>query len=742
MTEFFRPRLARGLLFLGLCALWVAQARSSQEPAPRIAPAIRVDRSPILDGTLNDELWGHAAPVTDFRQREPHEGQPATERTEVRILYTHSEVFFGIRCYDAQPNRIVATQLRRDADQELDDYFEVVIDSNHNLRNAYLFQINPLGTQRDGLITDEQQSFDSGDGDPAWDGIWTSEAKIDSEGWTATIAIPFATLNFLHTSDVAWGINFKRFIRRKNEEDLWKAWRRTYGASKISQAGQLGGISEIGSGRLFIIKPYGLTGYQHWPPSAAAAGLTPGTQALYTGGLDMKIGLRSNLVANLTANTDFADADVDIEKFNITPYKLFYPEKRQFFLENAGVFNFPLGGEDDRLFFSRQIGVDPNTGQQVPVNGGGKVTGTLAGFDLGLLDVNTRSSGPNPYANFAVARVKRSVFGSSYIGLMGIDKRSNYPDNPYNQTFGADARFVLPYNFVVNGFAVESRTPGYSSGQYDYGGGIQFKSNAFEFFGDHRKIGTNFNPQVGFIERIDCICDYADAEVRYRPTFLHLRELNFEGFIFHAPDTHSVLQTQEVQGTFRAIFHNGALLDTDIVDKFVQRLTEPFNIYKNVFIPVGYYSWDRHQIYVSSAQDRRVIFDVLERFGSYYSGTLNEARIRASYRPNQRLKLSAMTTWDRFRLPVPGGNFSVVLAGLETDYAFSRFLFLSTIVQLNTSNAQAVSSNIRLRWNYRPDSDFFIIYTIGPQFANLAETNPTAINQQRLTIKFTYSFLR
>jgi hypothetical protein len=734
-------RCASGIL-LCLITVWPTLAANSQEAPPDVAHATRVDHPPKIDGTLDDPLWQLATPVTDFRQREPNEGQPATERTEVRILYTHSEIFFGIQCYDVHSQRIIATQLRRDGNQELDDYFEILIDSSHNGRNAYVFQINPLGTQRDGLITDEQQSFDDADGNSAWDGIWTSEATITSQGWTATIAIPFATLNFLHTGDVDWGINFKRFIRRKNEQDLWRAWHRTHGASKISQAGQLDGISEIGSGRLFVVKPYGLTGYQHWPPSAAPAGLNPGTQALYTGGVDVKIGLRANLVANLTGNTDFADADVDTQQFNLTPYKLFYPEKRQFFLENAGIFNFPLGGESDQLFFSRQIGVDPNTGQQVPVNGGAKVTGTLAGFDVGLLDVNTRSSGPNPYANFAVARVKRSLFGASYIGFMGIDKRSSYPADPYNQTGGVDARFVLPYNFVVNGFAAQSRTSGYSSGQYDYGGGVQFKFSWFEFFGDHRKIGPNFNPQAGFIERSDCICDYADALIRYRPKLPHLRELNFESFIFHAPDTHSVLQTQEVQATFRALLHNGAVLDTDMVDKLIQRLTEPFNLYKNVFVPVGIYNWDRHQIFVSSAQDRRFIFSVFERFGTYYNGNLNEVRVRGSYRPDERLSVSLMTQWDRFRLPVPGGNFSVVLAGLETDYAFSRFLSLSTIIQLNTSNTQAVSSNVRLRWNYRPDSDLFVIYTVGPQFANLAETNPTAINQQRLTIKFTYSFLR
>src|SRR5579884_2315146 len=189
----------------------------------------------------------------------------------------------------------------------------------------------------------------------------------------------------MQSRDVIWGINFKRFIRRKNEEDLWSGWRRTYGAARISQAGELRGISEIGSGRLFIVKPYRLIGFCHFPSNTAGTGFTPGTSGLYTGGVDVKLGLRPNLVANFTLNTDFADADVDTQRFNLTPYKLFFPEKRQFFLENAGVFDFSLGGDTDLLFFSRQIGIDPVTGQEVPVNGGGKVTGSLGEFELGLM---------------------------------------------------------------------------------------------------------------------------------------------------------------------------------------------------------------------------------------------------------------------------------------------------------------------------------------------------------------------
>src|SRR6516165_8814400 len=258
-----RPRTVRSsLLAVALLCASACSAFSQSTVQPtgteeqlRTAQASRVDRSPRLDGTLDDALWQLATPIDNFLQREPFEGQTPTEQTEVRILYSRHEVYFGVRCSDSDPKGIVATELRRDVSQELDDYFEIVIDSAHDRRNAYVFQINPLGTQRDALITEEQQGDTNDDGDSGWDGVWTSEARITDIGWTATVAIPFSTLNFMKSNDVIWGINFKRFIRRKNEEDLWSGWQRVNGISRISQAGELHGISDIGSGRLFVIKP-------------------------------------------------------------------------------------------------------------------------------------------------------------------------------------------------------------------------------------------------------------------------------------------------------------------------------------------------------------------------------------------------------------------------------------------------------------------------------------------------------
>jgi len=236
----------------------------AQQAAQPVAYATRTDHEPKLDGTLNDPVWLTTKPITDFRQREPNEGQPATERTEIRILYTRREVFFGITCFESEATRVIATELRRDVSQGFDDHFEIVIDSAHDRRNAYAFQINALGTQRDGLIIEESGGGE--DYDSSWDGVWVSAAQRTPFGWTATVAIPFSTLNITSSSsDLVWGLNFKRFIRWKNEEDLWSAWRRAFGITKISQAGALQGINDISSGRLLIIKPYVLGGFRHLP---------------------------------------------------------------------------------------------------------------------------------------------------------------------------------------------------------------------------------------------------------------------------------------------------------------------------------------------------------------------------------------------------------------------------------------------------------------------------------------------
>ncbi len=734
--KFLNSWLIPATVFFAASAIAVQASQRASPPTigPRVAQATRVERAPRMDGTLNDPLWQKAEPVGDFMQREPHETQPATEKTEVRILYTRHEVYFGIFCHDSKPKDIVASELRRDLSQDLDDNFEILIDSAHDRRNAIVFQVNPLGTQRDGVITEERRTGQPREGDkdfdPGWDGVWTSAAQVTAEGWTATVSVPFTTLNFMQSQNVVWGLNFKRFIRRKNEEDLWSAYRRVFGITKISEAGELHGITDIGSGRLFIVKPYGLMGSDRISNQK-------GTDFLHTGGLDIKYGLRSNLVANLTGNTDFADTDVDQQQFSLTPYPLFFPEKRQFFLENAGVFDFTTGFED-LLFFSRQIGIDPVTGQVVPINGGAKITGSIGNYQLGVMDVSTRSDGPNPSANYSIVRVKRAIFGNSYVGVMGIDKESGNPLDRFNRAGGIDTRLVFFKNLVVHGFAVRTGGPGVTSGATNVGAYLTYQNNWMDFEALRNKIGPNYNPEVGFVERVDSNESELGLNLKPRPNIRGVRELNFAGFIFHAPDTHGVLQTQEWQTTFRAEFQNGGYTDNDIVDVFTQRLTEPFNIYKNIYIPPGLYHFTRHQLTYGSGQDKRFTYSFFQRFGTYYNGHLTESRVQTNYRPSARFSASTTATWNRFDLKE--GKFSVLLAGLQGNYSFSRFLTTSTLIQLNTANTQGMSANIRLRYNYRPDSDLYVIYNVGTRFASLAATNPLQLREQKFAVKLTYSF--
>jgi len=689
--------------------------------------AARVDKPPELDGTLTDAAWQDAGFINSFHQREPFEIQPATEKTEVRVLYDSRFVYFGIRCFDSEPKKIVATELRRDADFSVDDNFTVLISPNDDKRNGYTFTSNPLGTQFDALISDEGRV-----NDPNWDGIWKSSAHITSDGWTATIAIPFSTLNFKTSNNVTIGINFRRFIRRKNEEELWQSYLRIYGIERISEAGELTDLKDIGSGRLLIIKPYVVGGVRSDPQN--------GTRPLHTGGLDLKYGIRSNLVANLTFNTDFADAEVDPVRFNITPFKSSLPEKRQFFLENSGIFD--VGFRDTQLFFSRQIGIDPISGQQVPLDVGAKVTGSLGKYDVGILDAKTRASGPNPFANYFVARVKRKLLSESYVGGIAIDKESGNRQGRFNRTGGIDANFIFFKKLSLNGFLAKTVSADPNLRGHDWASttDASYNSNLIQIEAFQNRVGPNFNPEVGFVDRTDIVSNSFDAQLSPRPKHGRIREYNFEAFYRRHVDTHGLLQTQEWQTTFRANFHNGAYTDNDLFDNFIQRLSSPFNIFSNVVIPPGIYHFDRHQFTYGSDQSKRFVYSFFERFGTFYNGRLNEFRTRTSYRPTPKISIATVHTWDRFRFPQ--GVFNVHIGSINGSYSFSRFLTTSLLIQVNSIDKNPVSMNFRLRYNYRPDSDLFVIYTLGNQFNSLAAGNPVLTREQRFTVKYTYSFLK
>jgi len=698
----------------------------------RQASAVPVERPPRMDGTLEDPLWRTAPVVGDFRQREPLETEPATQKTEVHILYDSKHIYFGIHCYDDEPRRIVATQLRQDLSQDLDDNFAIMIDPTQGRRNGYIFQVNPLGTQRDGEVV-EEQAPPANDSvvDPSWDGLWISAAKMTEDGWTATIEIPFSTLNFHGGADVTWGINFRRFIRRKNEEDVWSGYRRVFGFWRISQAGVLAGLEHIKSGRMLIMKPYGLLG-------ARSLGAAPWS-ALHSGGLDVKYGLGRNLIALGTLNTDFSDADVDQQEFNLTPYPVQIPEKRRFFLEDSDVFDFLLW-DRDLLFFSRQIGIDPVSGQEVPIDVGGKIAGNADGLDIGVMDVRTRQEGPNPSANYAIARIKRPLTRGSYIGAMVTDKRSSDPLAPYNRTGGVDAKFILFGNLNLRGYYAKSWAPGLGRDNAALGGRLTYANNWFNVYAGHGVTEKNFNPEIGFVTRTDDKPTIVQVQLTPRPHVWNIREFDAGGFWGHDPDTADKLVSQEISGSLRVLFNDAAEIDAVPEDLFYQNLSQPLHLYKDISIPVGSYRFDNHSLSYTSAGNRRLTYTALYQFGDYYTGTLKTGTVTAQYRPNPHLALAVNNTLNVFRLPQ--GNFNIELAGLQVSYAFTRFLNLTTFLQADTAQEQAASANIRLRYTFRPDSDLYVIYNTGTRFQSLAAGNPIPVREQKFAIKVTYSWSR
>ena len=728
---------------LGARLLWVSSFLTLAKPfawaqmelpakASRHATAAHAERPPRMDGTLDDALWETGPAVGDFRQREPLQTEPATDKTEVHILYDSRHIYFGIHCYDQDPQGIVATQLRPDLSQDLDDNFAIMIDPTLSRRNGYIFQVNPLGTQRDGEVVEEQAPLGTDSiVDPSWDGVWISAAKITKDGWTATIEIPFSTLNFRGASDVKWGINFRRFIRRKNEEDEWSGYRRVYGFWRVSQAGVLGGLEDIKSGRTLVVKPYGLVG-------ARNLGAAPWS-ALHTGGVDVKYGLARNLIALGTVNTDFSDADVDQQEFNLTPYPVQVPEKRRFFLEDSDVFDFLLWNQD-LLFFTRQIGIDPATGQEVPIDVGGKIAGNAHGLDLGLLNVRTREEGPNPSANYAIARVKRPLTRGSYIGFMATDKESGNPLDPYNRTGGVDAKFLLFGNLNLRGYYAKTWSPGVAGDNAAFGGRLTYANNWFNVYAGHGVTERNFNAEVGFVTRTDDQPTLVQLNLTPRPHVLNIRELDLGGLWGHDPDTADKLISQEIAANVRVLFNDGAEIDSVPADLFYQNLSQPLHLYKDISIPRGSYRFVTHSVSYTSAGNRRVTYSALFQFGTYYTGTLKIGTMTAQYRPNPHLTLAVNNTLNVFRLPQ--GNFNIELAGLQVSYAFTRFLNLTTFLQADTAQEQAASANIRLRYTFRPDSDLYVIYNVGTRFQSLVPGNPLPVREQKFAIKATYSWSR
>ena len=707
------------------------QAQAEKTDTHRIH-ALRVTDAIKIDGVLNEPAWATAESATDFRQESPIEGAPASEQTEVRVLYDNKNVYVGIRAFDSEPAKINARDLVRDSPLGTDDRIEIIFDTYHDRRNAFRFAVNPLGTQQDALITDEGKDINL-----SWNGSWISSGHIDAKGYTVELEIPLTTLRFAEGIDT-WGFNVSRVIRRKNEENLWSSWQRSYGLERISQAGELAGVGDIKRRRLYEIKPYATGGWREGVPLVGAQGFDAGANG--KAGLEVaKIGITPSLTAEFTANPDFGQAEVDNQVINLTRFSVFFPEKRDFFLENSGIFLFGREGEN-QAFFTRRIGLTEE-GAPVSIDYGAKMTGKIGHYNVGFLQVQTRELGESlspfaiPRQQFTVLRLKRDVLKRSYVGGIFVNRQgaTSVGGSAYNRVAGIDSEFNLTDHYKFTAFWMGSATPGVHS---SYGSSrLQsiFENDLYRFITVYEDVGSNFNPEVGFIERNAIHQYFGQFAYKPRPKFIpHVQQMEFETQIEYYTDRQNNIATRQTELSWDTIFKNSSEFFFRPIEAVNDVLTEPFHIRPGITVPIGAYQFNRPRVSFMSDLSKPVIFTFREKWGKFYTGNRYETSGGITWRPNPHLLLDLQDSYNKVRLPQ--GNFSASLLTGRFDYNFSRKLLTSALVQLNSA-ARLSLINVRLRYIYRPNSDFFIIYN---QSSGAGLERPSYSFQVKLTRDFTF----
>lgn len=736
------------ILLVPAACLALVSINAGQTPSPAEAPRVRALRvtEPIkIDGRLDEPVWAQAEAATDFRMENPKEGAPASERTEVRVLFDEKNIYFGVRAFDSEPGKINARELTRDAAFANDDKIEILLDTNHDRRNAYRFAVNPLGTQQDALITDEGRFINL-----TWDAAWLSVGRIDDKGYTVEIAIPLTSLRYKEGLGT-WGFNVARIIKRKNEENLWTSWQLAFGLERVSQAGELTGLEELRRRRLLEFKPYVTGEWRQGVPLIGRPGFDGGVRA--TGGLEVaRIGLTPSLTAEVTINPDFGQAEVDQQVINLSRFSVFFPERRDFFLENVGVFQF--GREEiNQLFFTRRIGLTEN-GAPLPIDYGAKITGKIGPYNVGFLQVQTRelnsecrvvtllSTGCNPDSflprqQYTVARIKRDLFRRSSIGAMFVNREGGREGRTeYNRGAGVDLDLNVTDYWRVSGFLMGTATPGVHSSSLSGRATSYYEDNLFRSILVYEIIGKNFNPEMGFIERGGVKQYFGQAAYKPRPKFLpFVQQMEFETQLEYYEDRNTrpgKLASRQTEVSWTTEFRNSSTLFFRPVEDVTDVLTEPFEIRPGIVIPKGAYHFNRPRISFSTNQSRKLVFTSSEKWGEFYSGTRSETQAGLTLRPNSHLLLDLTDTYNRVRLPQ--GGFSTNLFGGRISYNFSRRLLTAVFVQLNSA-AQLSSLNFRLRYIFRPYSDLFVIYN---------QTTGRGLERQsnQLQLKLTYYLQR
>ena len=680
----------------------------------RVLQAIRLGdgESIALDGRLDEPVWARAAAARDFIQIDPDNGAPATEPTEVRIAFTSDALYLAVTCHDSEPDRWIGYQRRRDEFLPADDRFMWTIDTFLDARSGYFFEMNPSGLMADSL-------FGVNGDNRAWDGIWNARVRHSEIGWTIEIEIPFRTLNFNPNSDV-WGMNFQRTVRRKNEDSIWSGWARNQGLRRMTNAGRVAGIRDVRRSG-FDVKPYGLVSSQASPSQGR-----PKMQGDASAGVDVFYNPTPLVRTNLTVNTDFAQTEVDQRQVNLTRFSLFFPEKRDFFLDGAIFFDFgsPGGGSGgsggaggDLLvtpFFSRRIGLSAAaTPQRIDL--GAKVTGQVGGQDVGLLHVRTGEDDDLVGEDFTVARLKRRMLRQSYVGAMYTRRDPRDQVGSASHTAGVDFRlatnrFLGSQNLEATGWLLHAARPGVSSGDNAFGAVVAYPNDRWDARVDLREVQERFDPAVGFVTRRNYRRYLPSLAFQPRPTgHRYIRRFIFGGEVDVQTSLENQLLTRRTELTLLdSQFHSQDSFAV-VASATRERLEAPFAIYPGITIPAGgEYDFTRLLVRGQTANRRVLALNARFETGDFYSGTRRQTVLNLSVRMRPGYIVYANGEWNQVTLAE--GRFTSNLFRLVAETQFTPWIALVNNLQYDTVS-RVMGWQSRFRWIMKPGNDLYVVYT-------------------------------
>ncbi len=689
--------------------------------------AIKLAAPLRLDGALDEEVYRNTKPFGGMLQVAPNYGAESTERSDVWITFDENNIYVSARLWDsAPPDKWIANELRRDTNQlRQNDHFGVMFDTFYDRRSGFLFYTNPLGALADYSVVDE------GMPNTDWNPVWSSHTGRFEGGWTVEMAIPFKTLRYRSGTNQVWGLQLRRSIRRKNEWTYLTPVPQNMAGpqafNRISSGGTLVGLDLPPASRNFELKPYAISRL------TTDRIRTPEVSNDFDGDLggDVKYGLTANLTADFTLNTDFAQVEIDEQQVNLTRFNLFFPEKRDFFLEGRGVFDFARGGgsggtfipgfggadggatDTPYLFYSRRIGLDAN--RVIPITAGGRLTGKVGPFAVGAINIQandqpaTATARAVPETNFTVLRVKRDILRRSTIGAMFTNRSASVLGNGSNQGYGVDAAFSFYQNLSFGAYYARTDTPNLKSDEDSYQAKFDYAADRYGVSAQYLTIGDNFNPEVGFLRRDNVKRSFASLRFSPRPTASRLvRKYSYEGSLEYLENGGGFLESRQQTGKFNVEFNNSDRFIVEANRNF-DFLFIPFSPVRGVVIPIGEYSYNDAIVTYSFGQQRPVSGNVVVTFGQYYDGDITTvAYSQGRVAVTKRFSLEPSFSVSHVELPT--ATFTTRVVRSRIDYGFSPRMLASALLQYNSTDG-TFSSNLRFRWEYRPGSEFFVVWT-------------------------------